>query len=318
MGRPWWLWPAAVLGALVLLFVLLTATAGFWANLWWFSSLGFRGVLITRYVAVALSFLVGFAVAAVFVGINLWVALRSEGGIGLTVGDVTIGRRFSILALIGATIVLSGLFALSVASEWELFLRFLNRTPFGVTDPQFHQDVSFYVFTLPVLDFWRSWLMSLIVLTAIGVAAVYAAKLGTELMGGTFRLAAAYARASLDPRHDLPDRHGARLLDQQPRTRLLDARRRRGRVVYGCERATPRELHPARHLTRRGGPARGQCLPAADCRCWSARVAVWIVAAVLIGSAYPAAVQSVSVRPNELGKERPYIDAQHRHDAAGV
>ncbi len=37
-------------------------------------------------------------------------------------------------------------------------------------------------------------------------------------------------------------------------------------------------------------------------------VAVWIVAAVLIGSAYPAAVQSVRVRPNELGKERPYID----------
>jgi uncharacterized protein len=306
MGRPWWLWPAAVLGALVLLFVLLTATAGFWANLWWFSSLGFRGVLITRYVAVALSFLVGFVVAAVFVGINLWVALRSEGGIGLTVGDVTIGRRFSILALIGATIVLSGLFALSVASEWELFLRFLNRTSFGVTDPQFHQDVSFYVFTLPVLDFWRSWLMSLIVLTAIGVAAVYAAKLGTELMGGTFRLPP-HMRAHLSIL-------GMIFLIGMALGYWINSRElvysTRG-VVEGASYTDVNAQLPANYILL------GISLVAAGLLAVNAfrrqivllvgTVAVWIVAAVLIGSAYPAAVQSISVRPNELGKERPYI-----------
>ena len=107
VGRPWWLGPAAVIGALVLLFVLLTSDGRVSGR----TSGGFRAsgsatCLLTRYAAVALSFLVGFAVAALFVGINLWAALRSEGGIGLTVGDVTIGRRLSIVALIGATVVL--------------------------------------------------------------------------------------------------------------------------------------------------------------------------------------------------------------------
>ena len=38
------------------------------------------------------------------------------------------------------------------AGEWRIWLLWRNRTQFGVTDPQFHQDVSFYVFTYP---WWR-------------------------------------------------------------------------------------------------------------------------------------------------------------------
>lgn len=305
--RPWWLGPAAIVGALALLLFLLLATAGFWANLWWFSSLGFRNVLLTRYVAAVLSFLVGFAVAAAFVGVNLWVALRSEGGIGLTVGDVTIGRRFGIVALVGATIVLGGLFALSVGSEWELFLRFLNRTPFGVTDPQFHQDVSFYVFTLPVLAFWRSWLMSLVVLTAMGVAAVYAAKLGTELMGGRFRLPP-HMRAHLSIL-------GMIFLFGMALGYWINSRElvysTRG-VVEGASYTDVNAQIPANYILL------GISLVAAillgvnvfrrQLALLVGTVAIWGVAAVLIGSGYPAAVQSVRVRPNELGKERPYIE----------
>src|SRR5207237_458053 len=101
--RPRWLGPGAVLGALAISLVLFLATAGFWANLWWFSSLGLSDVLITRYVAALLSFLIGLVIAAVFIGINLWVALRAEGGYGLTVGEVQFGRGLSIAALIGIT-----------------------------------------------------------------------------------------------------------------------------------------------------------------------------------------------------------------------
>lgn len=306
-ARPWWLVPAAVLGALALLLFLLLATAGFWANLWWFSSLGFRNVLLTRYVAVILSFLIGFAVAAAFVGINFWVALRSEGGIGLTVGDVTIGRRLGIVALLGATIVLSGLFALSVGSEWELFLRFLNRTPFGVTDPQFHQDVSFYVFTLPVLAFWRSWLMSLVVLTAMGVAAIYAAKLGTELMGGRFRLPP-HTRAHLSIL-------GMAFLIGMALGYWINSRElvysTRG-VVEGASYTDVKAQIPANYILLGFSVVAAVLLGVNAIRrqvvLLVGTIAVWGVAAVLIGSAYPAAVQSVRVRPNELGKERPYIE----------
>jgi len=305
--RPWWLWPAAVIGALALLVILLLMTAGFWANLWWFASLGFRGVLITRYVATILSFLGGFVIAALFIGINLFVALRSGGGFGLTVGDVRLGRRLSLLALVVATIILSGLFALSVASEWELFLRFLNRTPFGVSDPQFHQDVSFYVFTLPVLAFWRSWAMSLIILTAIAVAAVYAAKLGVDLAEGRFHLPP-HTRAHLSLL-------GVFFLIGMALGYWLDTRElvysTRG-VVEGASFTDVNAQIPANYILL------GISLVAAVLLGINAfrrqipllvgTLGVWAVAAVLIGSGYPAAVQSVSVRPNELSKERPYID----------
>ncbi len=305
--RPWWLWPAAILGALALLVVLLLLTAGFWANLWWFSSLGFRNVLVTRYIASVVSFLIGFAVAAVFIGINLVVALRSDGGYGLTVGDVQIGRRLSLVALIGATVGLSVLFAIAVGAEWELFLRFLNRTSFGVTDPQFHQDVSFYVFTLPVLAFWRSWAMSLIILTAIAVAAVYAAKLGADLAGGRFHLPP-HTRAHLSLL-------GLFFLVGMALGYWLDTRElvysTRG-VVEGASYTDVNAQIPANYILL------GISLVAAILLGVNAfrrqlpllvgTLGVWAVAAVLIGSGYPAAVQSVRVRPNELGKERPYID----------
>ncbi len=305
--RPWWLGPAAIIGAIALLIFVALGTAGFWANLWWFTSLGFRDVLITRYVAVILSFLVGFVVAAIFLGLNLAAALRSEGGYGLTVGDVQIGRRFSILALVGVTLGLSFLFAAGVGSEWELFLKFLNRTSFGVTDPQFHQDVSFYVFTLPVIAFWRSWFMTLIILTAIGVAAVYVGKMGAEIAEGRFRLPP-HMRAHLSIL-------GAFFLVGMALGYWTDTRElvfsARG-VVEGASYTDVNAQIPANYILL------GISLVAAllllvnvfrrDLPLFVGTLAVWVVAAILIGAGYPAAVQSVRVRPNELGKETPYID----------
>jgi len=305
--RPWWLWPAAVLAALALIALALLTTAGFWANLWWFSSLGFRDVLVTRYVATILAFLIGFAIAAIFIGINLAIALRSDGGFGLTVGDVRIGRRLSLVALVGVTIALSGLFALSVGAEWELFLRFLNRTAFGVADPQFHQDVSFYVFTLPVLSFWRSWAMSLIVLTAIAVAAVYAAKLGVDLAAGRYHLPP-HTRAHLSLL-------GLFFLVGSALGYWINTRElvysTRG-VVEGASYTDVNAQIPANYILLGISLAAAVLLGVNAFRrqlpLFVGTLGVWAVAAVLIGTGYPAAVQSVRVRPNELGKERPYID----------
>jgi uncharacterized membrane protein (UPF0182 family) len=44
--------------------------------------------------------------------------------------------------------VLAGL---AVAPSWGIVLSYLNRTPFGETDPQFGLDISFYIFELPFL-----------------------------------------------------------------------------------------------------------------------------------------------------------------------
>ena len=73
----------------------------------------------------------------------------------------------TIVALVLALIAGSG-----VSAEWNSWLLFLHGGDFGVEDPQFHQDVGFYVFRLPFLGFVVDWLFAslLIVLIVTTVA----------------------------------------------------------------------------------------------------------------------------------------------------
>jgi hypothetical protein len=75
-GRPWWLIPGGVIALIVVLGFLILGTAGFWANILWFDSLGYRGVLFTRYAARLVSFLIGLVVALAFIAANVLVAAR--------------------------------------------------------------------------------------------------------------------------------------------------------------------------------------------------------------------------------------------------
>src|SRR5690606_18517955 len=45
---------------------------------------------------------------------------------------------------------------------------------FGREDPQFGRDLSFYVFTLPLMHFVQQWTLSLLFLAALASAGVYA------------------------------------------------------------------------------------------------------------------------------------------------
>lgn len=65
------------------------------------------------------------------------------------------------------------LYGISLAGRWEDWLRFRNSTPFGIRDPVFDRDYSFYVFELPFLQGMQSWLWVLWLLCAIVAAAVF-------------------------------------------------------------------------------------------------------------------------------------------------
>jgi uncharacterized protein len=45
-------------------------------------------------------------------------------------------------------------------------LLFLNRVPFGESDPIFNRDFGFFIFTLPALELLRVWLLSAVVAVA--------------------------------------------------------------------------------------------------------------------------------------------------------
>jgi len=147
-------------------------TAGFWTNWLWFGSVGLRSVLFTRYISQGLLFAGGALIAGLFFGINLRQAGRQLLGAPVNVQgqQVMLAPRVISFAALAGGLVIAFIFGSGASSNWAIVLRFLNRTSFGVTEPIYNRDASFYVFTLPLLDAARSWLLGLFILTLAAVA----------------------------------------------------------------------------------------------------------------------------------------------------
>src|SRR5690606_11514977 len=56
----------------------------------------------------------------------------------------------------------------------------LRAEPYGVEDPTFGRDISFYFFTLPVLKGIQTGLLAIVAITMAGVAFVYLVRLGVR------------------------------------------------------------------------------------------------------------------------------------------
>ncbi len=173
--------PSIIVGLVILVLLFAVRIAGFATDLWWFDSIGYRSVftgILGTQVMVGLVF--GLAVT-IAVAVNLVIARRLRPFfIPSTPEQVTI-ERYRQMAdpylpwLIGAISLMFGTgIGLGMASQWEPFLLWRNAQSFGIADPQFGQDVGFYIFTLPWLDLVQSWLMStLVIVTMLAAGAHY-------------------------------------------------------------------------------------------------------------------------------------------------
>ena len=142
----------------------------------WFDNLGFKGVFIKVLITRVILFAIGAAIFSVLISISIFIAFRlSRGEVTLPIPAealVFIQRAVIIVSMLAA-VVISVIFGAILASRWELFLRFTNSVPFGQTDPVFNKDISFYVFTLPTLDFIQGWLLGAIIITLLATAGLY-------------------------------------------------------------------------------------------------------------------------------------------------
>jgi uncharacterized protein len=177
LRRRWWL----ALAALVILTLLLaTRVATFYTDVLWFQSVDFAPVFWTL-----LSTQLGLGLAAglfmaVLLGANLLLARRlappyripsaQEEGIERYRQVIEPFARPLVLVVALAIGVLSGL---SVAPEWETVLLWVNGGEFGRADPQFGRDLGFFVFALPFLTFVNSWLFSALLITIVLTAVAH-------------------------------------------------------------------------------------------------------------------------------------------------
>jgi len=177
----------------VAVIIVISLFAGFIIDYLWFSSLNFTGVFWTFKLAWFFFFFLFTILGFVVLFGNFFLAhrfSRKEGWLSGTDSPLTTfdfgeyteplkqltgggsPKRLNLLFFLAAAVI-AVLTGLTLAPQWEQFLRYFNRVPFGKIDPIFENDIGFYVFTLPVYKLLRGWFLSLIVFSFIGSGVIY-------------------------------------------------------------------------------------------------------------------------------------------------
>src|SRR5690606_27305824 len=169
---------AAVIVGIIAIAVI---TASFWVNWLWFGSMGYRGVLVRRYGAQILSFLVVGGISALIFYVNVILALRNTSEKGGTAGTISRWSKRLLRALfVGIALIIFIITGVAGASHWEDNMLALRGPSFGVTDPTFNREHGFYVVMLPVLKGRQGGLVLLVIVTTLAVAVVYLVRLGVR------------------------------------------------------------------------------------------------------------------------------------------
>ena len=155
-----------VVAVIVVLVIVALALAQLRVNYLYLSSLGHTNVFWTPLIAQVVLFLIGLVITGGLVGASVPFWARAVRGIDALAGRVTFwaGIAIAVLAGIGGGAHLAG--------SWQDVLLFIHGHAFGATDPVFHMDYGFFVFTLPVIDSIVAMLWGGVIVGFLGAIAV--------------------------------------------------------------------------------------------------------------------------------------------------
>jgi uncharacterized protein len=196
--------------------------------------------------------------------------------------------------------------------RWELVLKALHPTPFGIRDPLFDQEVAFYVFQLPLWTSLYGWLMWALVLAGLAAITVYFCTRGIQV--SPERLA-----ITRRARGHLLVLAALLLLLKATGYRLamFDLLFSQRGVAFGAGYADVHAQLPVlKALMVLAVLAALLCLMTIRLRSWRpllGGVAALVGVALLGGVVYPGVIQRYQVSPNEIVTEKPYIDFNIRY-----
>jgi uncharacterized protein len=312
MRRPTVIAIGVIVGIIVLL-ILLQALAGFDTNYLWFHYQGVGEVWRAEMVSKIGLALVFIAISFVLVWACLFIVDKVAPRAMFMAPDSELVRRYQ--AIIGPRAVLfrsvvALLVALAVgsgtASQWQHWILFTHTVKFGILDPQFHRDVSFFVDQLPFLSFLVDWVLSVLLVALIVSVIAYflngairlqghpriepRALAHLSLLGCLMALVRAWAyyyvdRFTLDLSSNGPVA-GASYVDvnvRLPAMTLLAVISLAAFVLLAINIYQRTLVLPA------------------------IAFGLWVLLALLIGVIYPALVQAFKVTPAQSTIEKPYI-----------
>jgi uncharacterized membrane protein (UPF0182 family) len=303
-----------LLGAILLVALALPALVRLAADWYWFQAVGFQAVF-TRMLGTRIALGLGAGLFAfLFLALNLRLAQRGVASQPIVVRlDQTTTRRLDLAPLfrwlIWPVALLVALpIGTSASSAWLSVLAFLHRTPFGVSDPVFHHDVAYYVFTVPVVSLGLGLLSGLATLGLLLVALLYVLRGDAAFRGRPTIARPAQLHLGILIALLFAVTAANTFLVAIPAL-LYKAG---GSHIYG---ATYADLHARLPLMRVAGVV--AALGAIAVLWGAARrrlvshlvvsVLVYLGVAAVLGQAIPLAVQRFSVLPNELVRETPQL-----------
>jgi uncharacterized membrane protein (UPF0182 family) len=312
-----WLW-LILLPILGLLFVAARAPSIYVSALW-FDSLGYSSVYWYVFKTKIALFAIFFALTVLILKGGFWLVGRAFAQVSLDRRTIIINEQpvdFSPARLLGplawVVSVIAGLFfGLGMRETWRAFALYFHQVPTELTDPIFHKPVGFYLFTLPLYESISSWLLYLsiiILIAAIIYALLAVTQQGLSTAGDinrARRISLSVVSAALAPW--LLILAWRFLLSRYPY--LWDDHQTFSGVTYvEANHLLPGYVWVAGALIVAALIAVVNAFAFRRIRILIAGVAipvlVYLVAAVIV----PWYVTSFIVKPNELGRETPYIE----------
>ena len=303
-----------VLAVLVGGFVVFT---GYYTDWLWYQSVDKAEVFTTSILTRLLLFGVFGAFLGLMVGVAMWIAWRTRPTFQAMTPEQASLERYRMAidpyrrrVTIVLSVVVGFIGGLTASGEWGTYLLWRNATPFGIEDPQFGLDLSFFTFTLPFVQFLLAFGFSAVIVTLISVIIV-------QYLYGGLRLQPKGDRASGAAQSQISLLIGLFVLLKAvaywfDRFALDTQSQQLVAGFTGLKYTDVNAVLPALNIL-----AAVSILVAALFfvnafrRHWVIPVigaVLLVLTSIVVGTLYPMIVQQFQVRPNELVKEQPYLE----------
>lgn len=164
----------SIITVLILLLIVCFSSINIIIDYQWFKELGYLSLYFTKIVAILKLMIPTFIV--VFLAIALYCKSLSPNIKKLSkVREIDKSRdkkKFRIFLGVDALISLAFSFGFARV-YWYKILEFTNSTNFGINDPLYNKDISFFIFKLPLIESLCSSAFSLLILLIAGTLIIY-------------------------------------------------------------------------------------------------------------------------------------------------